>query len=61
MYKCSHFKIQELVPPAIFEARGEKAWELLDERLLITLDRLRDRFGPITVNNWHSGKDREWS
>jgi hypothetical protein len=61
LYKFNHFKIQELVPPAIFEARGEKAWELLDERLLITLDRLRDRFGPITVNNWHSGKDREWS
>ena len=61
MYKCTHFKIQELVPPAIFDKRGEKAWELIDDRVLITLDRLRERYGPITVNNWHSGKDREWS
>jgi len=61
MYQCMHFKIQELVPPAIYESRGEKAWELLDEQLLISLDRLRDRYGPITVNNWHAGKDREWS
>jgi len=61
MYTCKHFRIQELVPPAIYDARGEKAWELLDERLLITLDKLRDRYGPVTVNNWHSGRDREWS
>lgn len=61
MYKCSHFRIQELVPPKVFEARGEKAWELIDERVLITLDRLRERYGPITVNNWHAGKEREWS
>ncbi|MDQ6971716.1 MAG: hypothetical protein Q9M30_03625 [Mariprofundaceae bacterium] len=61
MYHCTHFKIQELVPSAIYNARGERAWELLDERMLISLDKLRDRFGPTTVNNWHSGKDREWS
>lgn len=61
MYQCEHFKIQELVPPAIFEACGEGAWELLDERLLITLDRLRKLYGPITVNNWHVGQEREWS
>lgn len=61
MYTCEHFVIQELVPPKVYEARGEKAWQLLDERLLITLDRLRKRYGPMTVNNWHWGKDREWS
>ena len=61
MYKCNHFAIHELVPRNVFEDRGEKAWELLDDRLLITLDRLRERYGSITVNNWHWGKDREWS
>ena len=53
MYQCNHFAIHELVPPQVFEARGEKAWELLDERLLTTLDRLRTRFGPVTVNNYY--------
>ena len=61
MYRCKHFDIKELVPPHIFEQRGEKAWELLDERALRTLDSLRDKFGPITVNNWAFGGDRKWS
>jgi len=61
MYRCDHFAIHELVPPQVFAARGEKAWELLDERLLITLDRLRTRFGPMTVNNYYWGHEREWS
>lgn len=61
MYKCKHFSIHELVPRKVFEQRGCKAWELLDERLLITLDNLRERYGSITVNNYYWGKDREWS
>lgn len=61
MYKCNHFSIHELVPPHVFDQRGEKAWALLDERLLLTLDRLRERFGSMTVNNYYWGKNREWS
>jgi hypothetical protein len=61
MYKCKHFSIHELVPPSVFRERQEKAWELLDERLLMTLDRLREKYGSITVNNYYWGKDREWS
>ena len=61
MYKCKYFAVHELVPPAVFAKRGEKSWELLDERLLITLDKLRKRYGPMTVNNYYWGKDREWS
>jgi len=60
-YKPEFFSIQELVPKAVYEARGEKAWELLDDRLLITLDELRRAFGSITVNNWASGGNRNWS
>ncbi len=61
MYKCRHFVIQELVDPEIYKLRGEKAWELFDDRALITLDALRDEFGPIIVNNWHFGGSRKWS
>jgi len=60
-YRCEHFAIHELVPSAAYRERGEKAWELLDERLLIALDSLRDRYGPMTVNDYHWGRDREWS
>ena len=34
---------------------GDRAWSLLDERALFTLDTLRDIFGPITVNDWMWG------
>lgn len=61
MYKPEFFSIEELVPRAVYEARGERAWELLDDRMLITLDALRNAFGAITVNNWHKNGDRNWS
>lgn len=48
------FRLEELVYPEIFKARGEACWELLDSRALVTLDALRDKFGPTTVNNWHA-------
>jgi hypothetical protein len=54
-YRPKSFLIEELVSPAIFKARGDRAWELLDVDALATLQRLRDRFGPLTVNNWHGG------
>jgi len=61
MYRSHHFVIQELVPPHVFADRGNKAWELLDVKLLMTLDALRKEFGPVVVNNWHLNGDRQWS
>lgn len=61
MYTCEFFAIHELVPKSVFEQRGESAWEFLDERLLRSLDLLRDRFGHMTVNNYFWGEEREWS
>lgn len=54
MYKCKHFIIQELVDPETYKERGDKSWELLDERGLKALDALREGLGkPLTLNNWH--------
>lgn len=61
MYKCKWFDIEELVPEKVFLDRGEMSWELLDKGMLLTLDRLRDIYGPITVNDWKWGGEREWS
>lgn len=55
MYKCKHFKIAELVTPDMFSSLGEKCWTLFDDRLLRTLDALRERFGPCTINDWSWG------
>lgn len=50
-----HFNLRELVTPEIWATRGERCADLLDPRALRVLDDLRDKFGPVTVNNWHSG------
>ena len=61
LYKCRYFEIQELVPIEVYRNRGERAWQLLQTVALIALDKLRDRYGPITVNNWYWHGPREWS
>lgn len=59
--KCKHFIIQELVDRKTFTAKGEAAWELIDSRLIETIDKLREKFGKMTINNWNWGGNREWS
>jgi len=52
LYRPRHFVLQELACPHIFEKYGETAWQFFDDKLLMTLDLLRDQLGPIYVNNW---------
>ncbi len=59
MYRSKHFALQELVSPEIYAERGESAWKLLDDRLLITADQIRETFGPLFCNTWHSKKLQE--
>jgi len=61
MYIPEYFIAEELVPPRVYNYKKELSWELIDDRVLITLDQLRDEYGSITVNNWKWGGDREWS
>lgn len=61
MYICRYFAIHELIPPKVFKARADKAWELLDPDLLRALDALRSRYGPMTINNYYWSGEREWS
>lgn len=52
IYKCRHFKIEELVPIAIARDYKAKAWMFLDDKALRTLDMLRSHFGKIIVNDY---------
>ena len=61
MQKCEYFAIHELVDQVTYEERGQKAWELLDSRLLTVIDRLRAVFGRATVNDWKWGGKFQWS
>ena len=61
-YIPKNFKTQEFVDKATYTKYGDASIWFIDARILITMDKIRDYFGkPITVNNWASGKDREWS
>lgn len=60
MFKPDNFAIWELVDKQTYEARGERAWALLDTNALIVLNALREKFGPAVVNNWKSGGPWQW-
>lgn len=61
MYQPRFFKTQELVPPSIYKRMGERSLSLIDDRVLVTLDKLRRMLGPCTVNNWCFGGHYEQS
>ncbi|EOV9323797.1 hypothetical protein ACN5WI_002721 [Vibrio parahaemolyticus] len=54
-FKSEHFSVKELVSRETYQRHGEQAIYMLDDRLLRTLDALRKRFGPCTINNWSWG------
>ncbi len=57
IYKCQHFRIEELVPKVstIGVENIDLLWMIFDPLALRTLDALRDRYGPATVNDWIFG------
>lgn len=57
-----YFCLDEFVPKDIYEHNSEFQVKLLiDWRLYQIADQLRLRFGPLTINNWYTGGDRQWS
>lgn len=61
--KSRYFKIHELVPEHIYKSHGEKAWKLIDDRLIKSIDTLKEHFnlGTMTINNYFWNGDRYWS
>lgn len=67
MYKPKYFSAQELLPKNLYNKykhRGDD-WILnvvFDERILRVADKIREIWGPITVNTWHynSGRKFQW-
>lgn len=52
----SYFKIEELVSPEIYEILGDASWRLIPQKVLSSLNSLREAFGsPLLVNNWKTG------
>ena len=60
-YRPKHFKIEELVPRAQYNALdGSVLWNLLDPRILRAADSLRDRYGAMLCNTWLFGGDTQY-
>jgi len=57
IYIPKHFSIKEYVPPHVYDERGDKAWELMDARLLRSDDLLRERYGRVFINTWAFSSD----
>jgi hypothetical protein len=51
--KAQHFDIWELVCPHIYYRDGERAWAYLNPKQLANMDWVRNKYGPVYVNNWH--------
>ena len=58
-----HFKLQELVPEEMYLKYGDKCWEFIDSNLIISIDKIKDKFpeGTMTINNWLWGGVRNQS
>jgi hypothetical protein len=61
VYQCEHFDIKELVSQKAYLAKGDKCWRFFNPIALEGLDKLRKKYGPITINNWHTGGERKFS
>jgi len=59
-----NFYLDEYIPEHLyhqFESKPHILIGLLDKRLITADQRLRNAFGPVTINNWVDGGDRNWS
>ncbi|MBU1621811.1 MAG: hypothetical protein KJ604_20335, partial [Gammaproteobacteria bacterium] len=63
IYKCEHFHLVELLPKLFYNENITKykdnLWGLFDLRTLITLDRLRKRYGKTYMNDWKWGGNND--
>lgn len=52
IYKPKFFETREFIPKQVYDVRGEKSIQLMDDRTLITADDLRSRYGKAVINTW---------
>ncbi len=52
MKLTTNFQLQELVHKEIYEVCGDRSFDFLNPLLPITIQALRDEFGPIIINDW---------
>lgn len=64
IFKPKYFELYELLPEKFYKDnihRGDNLWFIFDQRLLFTIDILREKFGKMFINTWYFGGKREKS
>lgn len=61
MKLTQNFKLQELVSKKVYEEYEDKSVRFLDPALINLIQTLRDRYGLVTINNWETGGERQYS
>jgi len=54
-YEPKHFEPYELVSRNIYEKYGDVSLQFFDWRLLWTMDKIRESYGTVIVNDWKWG------
>ena len=66
MYVPKYFEPYEVVPESVYDIyrqQSHKIWTMFDDRLLITMDNIRKRYGKMVMNTYHWGganQERGW-
>ena len=61
MNVSKNFILEEFVDKGTFEKFGDKSLWFINPDLINIYQKLRDRFGSVTINNWSFGGNRHWS
>ena len=66
-YKPNYFAPHEVFTPSTIERYtmingllAKSIWLLMDDRVLWTLDQLREQFGPVILNDYYWGGHNHW-
>lgn len=61
MKTSKHFTLKELVPIDVYNQYGKEAWKLFDEKLIDTIDFIREKLDkPIIINDWQWGGKNQY-
>ena len=55
MKVSENFDLKEFIHPNIFEKCGSRSKDFLHPELISTVQQLRDKYGPIRINDWFGG------
>ena len=63
--KPNFFALHELVPKEVYKEYERvnklyRLWYVFDPRMLFTIDRLRERYGKMIMNNWFWGGNHQY-